>query len=35
MKICPLCKSKEQKIDIDGYLLECGECGFIYNEDEF
>jgi len=34
MKKCPKCGYEGQIIDIDGYLLECPECGVVYNEDE-
>ena len=34
MKKCPNCSYEGQMIDEDGYILECPECGTIYNEDE-
>ena len=33
MKKCPRCKSEDQ-LDFDGCLLQCEDCGAIYNEDD-
>jgi ribosomal protein S27AE len=32
-KRCPKCGS-DNIIDNDGYLNKCGDCGFIWNEDD-
>jgi len=35
MKKCPFCNYEGAMIDVDGYILECPECGRQFNEDDY